>query len=107
MGTASFSAMIIARRCYQCWLSPTFETPCAVGAPLLMKKSILRTASSRREDDQRYTVYERAFETVLRCLDEPLHVASAAKAESESTKKILKENRHPPGGCHPRIKKGG
>jgi len=39
-------------------------------------------------------------ETVLRCLDEPLHVASPAQAECESTKKILKNNRHRLGDCH-------
>jgi hypothetical protein len=71
-----------------------------------MKKSILGVASSRREDDHQDTVKKRAFETVPRCLDEPLHVASAVKAEGESTKKILKENRHPPGGCRTQVKKG-
>ncbi len=55
---------------------PRVETSCAVGAPLPMKKSILEGGSSRREDDQQYTASERAFETVLRCLDEPLPVAS-------------------------------
>jgi transposase len=64
-----------------------------------MKKGILEVANSRREDDQQYTVEQRAFETVLRCLDEPLHVASPAQAACESTKKILKKNRHPLGGC--------
>ncbi len=32
------------------------ETSCAAGAPLRMKKDILREANSQREDDQRYTV---------------------------------------------------
>jgi hypothetical protein len=41
-------------------------------------------------------VEERVFETVPRCLDEPLPVGSPAKAERESTKKILNNDRHPP-----------
>jgi hypothetical protein len=52
-----------------------YETSCAAGAPLLMKKRILTKARSWREDDQQYTVEQRAFETVLRYLDEPLHAA--------------------------------
>ena len=40
-----------------------------------MKKRILTKARSWREDDQQYTVEQRAFETVLRRLDEPLHGA--------------------------------
>jgi hypothetical protein len=43
-----------------------------------------------REDVHQYTVLQRVFETVLRCLNEPLPVASPAQAEWESTKKILK-----------------
>jgi len=31
----------------------------------------------------------------LRCLDEPLPVASLAQETCESTKKILKKNKHP------------
>jgi hypothetical protein len=36
---------------------------------------------------------------VLRCLDEPLPVASLAQAEGKSTKKILKKSRHRLGDC--------
>jgi len=64
-----------------------------------MKRDILRVARSQREDVHQYTVPQRVFETVLRCLDEPLHVASPVKAERESTKRILKKNRHPLGAC--------
>jgi len=51
-------------------------------------------ATSEREDDHQSTVKQRAFETVLRCLDEPLPAAQRAKEACESTKKILKKNRH-------------
>jgi hypothetical protein len=40
-------------------------------------------------------VKQRVFETVLSCLDEPLPVTEPAKDASESTKKILKRNKHP------------
>jgi hypothetical protein len=75
-------------------LMATLETSCAAGAPLRMKRGILGVVSSWREDVHQYTVSQRVFETVLWCLDEPLHVASPARAECESTKKILKQNRH-------------
>jgi len=53
-------------------------------------------ATFQRKDDQQYTVPERAFETVLRCLDEPLHVAPSVRTERKSTKNTLYKNRHPP-----------
>src|SRR2546426_2751080 len=59
-------------------------------------------ATSQREDDRQYTVKQRVFETVLRCLDEPLPVAKPAKEACESTKKILKRNKHPRDGADER-----
>src|SRR4051812_35986275 len=59
-------------------------------------------ATSQREDDHQYTVKQRVFETVLRCLDEPLPVAEPAKEACESTKKILKRNKHPRDGADKR-----
>jgi hypothetical protein len=54
-----------------------------------MKRGILAAARFQREDDHRYTVAQRVFETVLRCLDEPLRVAEAQKLDRKSTKRIL------------------
>ena len=54
-----------------------------------MKKSILARSNIPEEDDQQSTVEQRAFEAVLGCLDEPLHVAAPAKDAGESTKKTL------------------
>jgi len=54
-----------------------------------MKRGILAAARFQREDGQRYTVAQRVFETVLRCLDEPLRVAEAKKLDRKSTKRIL------------------
>jgi len=65
-----------------------------------MKKGRIGVATSQREDDQQSTASERVFETVLRCLDEPLPVASSPKDGDESTKKTLKKSRHPLGSCH-------
>ncbi len=36
--------------------SVTFETSCAGGAPLRMKKGILEGATFQKEDDHQYTV---------------------------------------------------
>ncbi|GAC1346743.1 MAG: hypothetical protein NVSMB27_10860 [Ktedonobacteraceae bacterium] len=58
-----------------------------------MKKGILEVVNSQREDDHLYAVKQRAFEIVLRCLDEPLPVAEPAKDACESTKKVLRLNR--------------
>jgi hypothetical protein len=60
-----------------------------------MKKERIEVATFRRKDDQQYTVKQRVFETVPRCLDEPLHVAQSARAERMSTKNTLYKNRHP------------
>jgi hypothetical protein len=57
------------------WLMDVFETSCAVGAPLRMKKGRIEVATFQRKDDQQYTASERVVETVPRCLDEPLPVA--------------------------------
>jgi hypothetical protein len=65
-----------------------------------MKTSILKGSTSQREDDQRYTAQDRAFETVLRYLDEPRRDASPAPG-GESTKKILKIADTHLGGSHP------
>ena len=67
----------------------SFETSCAGGAPQRMKRDILAAARFQREDVHRYTVAQRVFETVLRCLDEPLRVAEAQKLDRKSTKRIL------------------
>ena len=56
------------------WVLLTFETSCAAGAPLRMKQGRIEEAAFQRKDDQRYTASERVFETVPRCLDEPLPV---------------------------------
>jgi hypothetical protein len=61
-----------------------------------MKQGRIKEAAFQRKDDQRYTASERVFETVPRCLDEPLHVASSVRAERKSTKNTLYKNRHPP-----------
>src|SRR5437588_269460 len=49
----------------------------AAGAPLLMKRDRLKVARSCREDNHQHAAFERVFETVLWCLDEPLHVTSS------------------------------
>jgi hypothetical protein len=67
-----------------------------------MKKDILEVAPSQREDDQQYTVRQRVFETVLRCLPEPLHVALTVNAEQKSTKNTLEKDRDRLGGAVPR-----
>ena len=54
-----------------------------------MKKSILVCSNISEEDDHQSTVEQRAFETVLGCLDEPLHVALPASFAGENTKKTL------------------
>jgi len=64
-----------------------------------MKRSILAAASLQSEDVHQYTVAQRVFETVLRCLDEPLRVAAAKVAERKSTKRILNLSRHPLEAC--------
>jgi hypothetical protein len=61
-----------------------------------MKKGRIKVATFQRKDDQQYTVSERVFETVPRCLDEPLPVAQAVRAERKCTKNTLYKNRHPP-----------
>jgi hypothetical protein len=61
-----------------------------------MKTGRIEVATFPRKDDQQYTVKQRVFETVLRCLDEPLPVAQAVRAERKSTKNTLYKNRHPP-----------
>jgi hypothetical protein len=64
-----------------------------------MKRSRLAKARFQREDVQRYTVPQRVFETVLRCLDEPLQsavVASAAEEHEEDT-----EHQQTPAGSLP------
>jgi hypothetical protein len=48
---------------------------CLLGAPLLVKKDRIQVAMFQREDDQQYPVPQCVFETVLRGLGEPLHVA--------------------------------
>jgi hypothetical protein len=64
-----------------------------------MKKDRIEVATFQRKDDQQYTASERVFETVPRCLDEPLHVAQSVRAERKSTKNTLYKNRHPLGWC--------
>jgi hypothetical protein len=66
---------------------------------MLKPGSILKEATSRRKDNQQYTVSQRVFETVLRGLDEPLHVAQTARAERKSPKNILYKDRSHLGGC--------
>jgi hypothetical protein len=61
-----------------------------------MKKDRIEVATFRRKDDHQYTVKQRVFETVPRCLDGPLHVAQLARAKHKSTKNTLYKNRHPP-----------
>jgi hypothetical protein len=62
------------------WFSVIFETSCTAGAPLLMKTDILEVVPLLERRRPAVDVYKRVFETVLRCLDEPLLVASPARA---------------------------
>jgi hypothetical protein len=50
------------------------------------RKGVYSERRDPGEDVHQHTVTQRVFETVLRYLDEPLHVASLARAERESTK---------------------
>ena len=81
------------------WVFREFETSCAAGAPLRMKKGILEVATFQREDDQQSTVSQRVKETVLWGLGEPLHVAPTARAERKSTKNTLYKDRPQLGCC--------